>query len=84
MKTEKERQKKKEKGRPISGGLRAALLRSFRGQHGEKMVCVRRVLWVTWTLEKANSYFDPTQTGSGATPHVEWAVDSCRNILFAS
>ena len=27
---------KREKGRPISKRLRAAILRSFRGQHGEK------------------------------------------------
>ena len=36
---EKEKNKKigkTEKGRPISKRLRAAILRSFRGQHGEK------------------------------------------------
>ena len=40
--------------------LRAILLRWFRGQHGEKMVCVRGVPGVTGILDKANSHFDPT------------------------
>ena len=35
--------------------------------HGEKMVCVRGVPGVTGTLGKANSHFNPTQTGLG--PH---------------
>ena len=33
-----------------------------------KMVCVRRVRRVTGTLGRANSYFDPIQTGSGTAP----------------
>ena len=36
-------------------------LLSFKGQHGEKMVCMRGVPGVTGTLGKANSHFDPTQ-----------------------
>ena len=48
--------------------LHATLLRSFRGLHGENMVCVRRVPGVTGTLGKANSHFDPTQTRSGTAP----------------
>ena len=48
--------------------LRAAILRSFRGQHGKKMVCVKGVPGVTGTLEKSNSHFDPTQMGLGITP----------------
>ena len=36
-----ERQEKRENSRPILKRLCAAFLRSFRGQHGEKMVCVR-------------------------------------------
>ena len=40
----------------------------IRGQHGEKMVCVGGVLRVTGTLGKANSHFDPTQTGLGKAP----------------
>ena len=45
------------------------------GQHGERMVCVTVVLGVTWTLGKANSHFDPHQTGRGPQHHVEVAVD---------
>ena len=40
----------------------------FIGQIGEKTVCGRKVLGVTGTLGKANSHFDPTQTGPGAAP----------------
>ena len=43
----KESQEKRESSRPISKKLRAALLGSFRGQHGKKMACVRRVPRVT-------------------------------------
>ena len=46
--------------RPILKRLHATLLRSFRGLHGEKMVCVRQVPGVAGTLGKANSHFDPT------------------------
>ena len=35
------------------------------GLHGKKMVCVGGVPGVTGTLGKANSHFDPTQTGLG-------------------
>ena len=45
--------------------LCAALLQSFRGQHSEKMKGSARV---TGTLGKANSHFDPTQTGPGTAP----------------
>ena len=38
------------------------------GRHGEKIVCVGGVLRVTGTLGKANSPFDPTQTGLGKAP----------------
>ena len=37
----------------------------FRGQHSEKMVCVRGVFGIIGTIRKANSHFDLTQTGSG-------------------
>ena len=63
--------------------LRATLLRSFRGLHGEKMVCVRRVPGVTGTLGKANSHFDPTKTGRGPHHHIEAAVDWYSSILLA-
>ena len=62
-----ERQEKRE-DRPILKRLHATLLRSIRGLHGEKMVCVREVPRVTGTIRKANSHFDPTQTGLGTTP----------------
>ena len=69
--------------RPISKRLCFALLRLFRGQHGEKIVSVRGVPWVTGTLEKANSYFGQTQTGLWTAPPREAAVDWCseRNIV---
>ena len=63
-----ERQEKREDWRLILNRLRAALLRSFRGLHGEKMVCERGVPGVTGILGKANSHFNPTQTGLGTTP----------------
>ena len=63
-----ERPEKREDKRPIVKRLRAALLQSFRGLHGEKMVCVRGVPGVTGTLGKANSHFGPTQTGLGTAP----------------
>ena len=47
------------------------------------MVCVRGVPGVTGTLGKANSHFDPIQTGLGPHHHVEAAVDWCSLILLA-
>ena len=69
--------------KPILKRLRATLLRSFRGLHGEKMVYVRGVPGVAGTLGKTNSHFDPTQTGRGTHHHVEAAVDWCSLILLA-
>ena len=69
--------------RPILKRLRVTLLRSFRGLHGEKMVCAREVPWITGTLGKTNSHFNPTQTGLGPHHHVEAAVDWCSSILLA-
>ena len=77
-----ERQEYRE-DRPILKRLRATLLRSFRGLHGEKMLCVRGVPVVTGTLGKANSHFDPTQTDRGPHHHVEAALDWCSSILLA-
>ena len=54
-KTARGRQEKR-KDRPILKRLRAILLRSFRGLHGEKMICVRGVPEVTGILWKANSH----------------------------
>ena len=64
-KNEKTGKRKAGEDRPILKRLRATLLRSFRGLHGEKMVWVRGVPGVTGTLGKANSHFDPTQMGLG-------------------
>ena len=50
---------------PIFKKLRAALLRSLRGQHGKKNGLCEGMPGVTGILEKANSHFNPTQTGSG-------------------
>ena len=38
------------------------------GAAWQKNSCARGVPEVTGTLEKANSHFDPTQTGSGTAP----------------
>ena len=67
-KNEKTEKRKAGEDKPILKRLRAALLRSFRGLHDEKMVCVRGVPGVTGTLGKANSHFNPTQTGLGTAP----------------
>ena len=63
-----ERQEKRKNRQSNSKRLRAAFLRWFRGQHGEKMVCVRGVSRVTGTLGKAHSHFDPNQKESGSAP----------------
>ena len=47
--------------------LRAALLRSFRRQHGKNDLCERQP-GVTGTLRKVNNNFDPTQMGSESAP----------------
>ena len=82
-KNEKTFKRKAGEDRPISKRLRATLLQSFRGLHGEKMLCVRGVPGVTGSLGKANSDFDPNQTGRGPHHHVEAAVDWCSSILLA-
>ena len=68
-KWDKERQKRRENSRPMLKRQCAAfLLRLFRGQHGEKMVCTLGMPAVTATI-LPNNYFDPTQTGwETATP----------------
>ena len=64
---ERERQENRE-DRPIVKWLCATLLRWFRGLHAEKMICVRGVTGATGILGKANSNFNPTQTGLGTAP----------------
>ena len=54
-----ERQEMRE-DRPILKRLRASLLKSFRGMHDEKIVCVRGVPGVTETLGKTSSHFNLT------------------------
>ena len=44
------------------------LLRLFRRKHGEKNYLREGVPGVTEILGKANSHFDPTQTGLGTAP----------------
>ena len=53
------------------------------GAARQKMVCVRGVPGVTGTLGKANSHFDPIQTGWGPHQYVEATVDWCSSILLA-
>ena len=43
------------------------------------MVCAKGVPRVTKTLGKANSRFNPAQTGSGKAHQVEAAVDWCKS-----
>ena len=47
------------------------------------MACVRGVPGGTGTLGKANSHFDPTQTGRGPHHHAEATVDWYSSILLA-
>ena len=68
MKNEKTGKRKAGEDRPILKRLRAILPRSFRGLHGEIMVCVSGVPRVAGTLGKANSHFVPTQKGLGTAP----------------
>ena len=60
-----EKQEKRKNWRPILESMRAALLRSLKGQHCKKMVCIRRVPTLTGTLGKAGSHFDLAQAWSG-------------------
>ena len=78
------RRAREREDRPILKRLRTTLLRSFRGLHGEKMLCVRGVPGVTGTLGKTNSHFlTQPKLGSGPHHHVEAAVDWCSSILLA-
>ena len=58
------RQAEEERQMTILKKLRAALLRSFRGQHGEKMVCARGVPGVSGILGKEQP-FRPNPNGVG-------------------
>ena len=61
------RKEKIENNPPILERPRAALLRSFREQRGEKVDCMRGVFGTTGTFEKANSNFDPNKVGNRTT-----------------
>ena len=62
-----ERQERRENRQSISKRLQASFLRSFRGQHGGNIVCMRGVPVATGTLGEANSHFDPTKTDRDRT-----------------
>ena len=67
-KNDKTGKRKEGKDRPILKRLSATLLRSFRGLHGEKMVCVRGVPGVTGTLGKAIAILtQPKRVGDRTT-----------------
>ena len=60
-----ERQKKREDKRPILKRPSAALLQSFRGQHGEKMVCVGRSFQGNRDPQEGQQPFRPKPIGVG-------------------
>ena len=67
-KNEKTGKRKAGEDRPILKRLRATLLQVFKGLHGKKIVCVKKLPGVTGILRKANSHFNPTQTGLRTAP----------------
>ena len=70
-----EKQENGEDRQPILKRLRAALLRLFRGQHGEKMVCVVGVHGVTGTLGRLTAISIQHKRGWGPHHHLEAAND---------
>ena len=73
--TGKKRAGEKENSRPILRKLRAALLRSFRGQHCEKIKGSARGNWAPREVQPAIS--TQPKRGGGPHHHVEAAVDCC-------
>ena len=63
-----ERQEKRKDRRPILKKLRAAFLQSFRGQHGENMVCTREMPRVTGMAREGQQPFRPNPKGSRTAP----------------
>ena len=76
-----ERQEKREEAQFQRGCALPFCGRS--GAARQKRVCGRGVPGVPGTLGKANSYFNPTQTGLRWHHHVDAAVDWCSSILLA-
>ena len=60
-----ERQEKREDKRSILKRVRAALLQSFRAQHGEEMVCVGGSVWGNWDPREGQQPFRPNPNGVG-------------------
>ena len=60
-----ERQEKRENSQPTLKKLHAALLRSFKRQHGEKNSCVRRVPGVTGDPPEGQQPFRPNPNWVG-------------------
>ena len=81
-KNEKTGKRKAGEDRPILKRLRATLLRSFRGLHGEKMLRVRGVPGITGTLKRPTAILTQPKRGWGPHHHVEAAVDWCSSILL--
>ena len=79
-----EKTDKRENSRPTSERLRAALLRLFRLQPSENMVCVKGVPGATGTIRKANSHLTQPKRGRVPPHHVEAAVDWCSTRLIAN
>ena len=63
-----ERQEKGEDKRPILKRLRAALLWSFGGQHGEKNGLCEGSARGSWDPREGQQPFRPNQTGLGKAP----------------
>ena len=72
-----ERQEKKEVRRPILKKLCATLLRSFRGQHGEKNGLCEGISRGNWDPREDQQSFGPNPRDRGPHQHVEAAVDWC-------
>ena len=70
--------RKRENRQPILKKLCAALMRSFRGQHSEKMKGSARGDWDPWEGQQP---FRSYPNGVGNRYHVEAAVDWCRTKI---
>ena len=80
-KTGKREANEERKSRQISERLRAALLRSCRGQHGEKMVCLRGVIGPSG---KPTVISTKPKRDRGPHHYIKAAVDWCGLLLYRS